>query len=81
MLDLGTIPKGMDIPRMDQLPGFAAFDSSEQYYVTLAIGNQQEKDYQDRRNGKLQEFQVAARFVPDRRSLHPKNNHRTSSCS
>lgn len=80
MLDLGTIPKGVDIPRMDQLPGLAEFDSNEQYYIALAIGNQQEKEYQDRRNSKLQEFQVAARFIPYRQSLNPKNNHRTSSC-
>lgn len=73
MLDLGTVPKGIDIPRMDQLPGLAVFDSNEQYCVALAIGNQQEKEYQDRRNGKLLEFQVAARFIPDRRTLHPKN--------
>lgn len=73
MLDIGTIPKGKNIPFMDQLPAFAVFDSHEQYYVTTAIATQQEKGYQDRQNGKLQELEVTARFVPDRRTLHPDN--------
>lgn len=73
MLDIGTILKGKNIPFMDQLPAFAVFDSHEQYYVTTAIATQQEKEYQDRQNGKLHELEVTARFVPNRRSLHPEN--------
>lgn len=74
MIDLDTVPKGEDIPYMDQLPALAVFDSKEQYYVAMAVGNQQEKEYHDRQHGKLCEFDVPARFIRDRRSLHPESN-------
>lgn len=73
MLDLGTIPKGDDIPFIDQVPALAIFDAKEQYYVTMAIGNQQEKEYHDRQHGKLHEFEVPARFIRDGRSLHEES--------
>lgn len=73
MLDIGTVPKGKSIPFLDQLPALAVFDSKEQYYVAMAIGNQQEKEYHDRIHGRLNEFDVKARFIPDRRTLHPTN--------
>lgn len=72
MLDLETVPRGGDIPYMDQLPALPVFDSKEQYYVAMAIGNQQEKEHRDRKHGKLHEIDLPALFIPDRRSLHPK---------
>ncbi|KAG6364808.1 hypothetical protein INS49_006412 [Diaporthe citri] len=43
-------PKGRWHPFKDQLPAFAVFDTNEQYYVTVAIGNQQEKKFHDRQH-------------------------------
>lgn len=73
MLDLDTVPKGKDIPDEDQLPALAVFDTKEQYCVAMAVGNQQEKEYQDLQHRKLYEFDVPARFIRDRLSLHPKS--------
>lgn len=73
MLDLSMVPKGKDIPYMGQLPALAVFDSKKQYYVAMAIGNQQEKEYHDRQHAKLLKFELAARFIPDPQSLHPKS--------
>ncbi|KAJ0118255.1 hypothetical protein J7T55_009038 [Diaporthe amygdali] len=73
MLDLRTIPKDKAIPLMDKIPALATFDTNEQYYVAMAIGNQQEKEYQDRQIGKLTEFDVPVRFLADPRTLHPKD--------
>lgn len=72
ILDLETVPKGKAIPFMDKLPALAVFDSQEQYYIAMAIGNQQEKEYKDRRNVQLTEFDVPAQFIPDQRTLHEK---------
>ncbi|KAL2282589.1 hypothetical protein FJTKL_10450 [Diaporthe vaccinii] len=73
MLDLNTIPKGDDIPFMDQVPALAIFEAKEQCYVTMVIGNQQEKEYHDCQHDKPNEFDVPVRFVRDGRSLHAES--------
>lgn len=60
-------------PFVDQLPPRAIFETKGQYMVAKAIGNQQEMEYQDRRQEKLKEFEVPARFIADPRNLHPKS--------
>lgn len=71
MLDLDTVPKGEAIPYHDQLPARNTFDHIEQYTVRMAVGNQQEKEYHDRRYMKLRDSEVPIRMWPDGRSLHP----------
>jgi hypothetical protein len=72
MLDICTVPQGNAIPFVDQLPAQAVFDTKEQHVVAMTIGNQQEKEYQDRRHQKLMEFQARAQLIADPRSLLPK---------